>query len=87
LGLDSRVGSLEPGKDADLAAFRTDIARTTPIGDPYSAAIFALPGRSAELVTVRGRVLVERGRALSSDAALAQRVREVGAALASWVPA
>jgi 5-methylthioadenosine/S-adenosylhomocysteine deaminase len=87
LGLDSRVGSLEPGKDADLAAFRTDIARTTPIGDPYSAAIFALPGRSAELVTVRGRVLVERGRARSSDAALAQRVREVGAALASWVPA
>ncbi|HEV2016913.1 MAG TPA: amidohydrolase family protein [Gemmatimonadaceae bacterium] len=87
LGVDSRVGSLEPGKDADLAAFRTDIARTTPLGDPYSAAIFALPGRSAELVTVRGRVLVERGRARSGDAALAQRVREVGTALASWVPA
>jgi cytosine/adenosine deaminase-related metal-dependent hydrolase len=86
LGLESRVGSLEPGKDADLAAFRTDIARTTPLGDPYSAAIFALPGRSAELVTVRGRVLVERGRARSADAALAQRVREVGTALASWVP-
>jgi 5-methylthioadenosine/S-adenosylhomocysteine deaminase len=87
LGLDTRVGSLEPGKDADLAAFRTDIARTTPLGDPYSAAIFALPGRSAELVTVRGKVLVERGRARSSDAALARKVREVGTALASWVPA
>jgi cytosine/adenosine deaminase-related metal-dependent hydrolase len=87
LGQDSRVGSLEPGKDADLAAFRTDIARTTPLGDPYSAAIFALPGRSAELVTVRGRVLVERGRARSSDSALAQRISQVGAALASWVPA
>jgi cytosine/adenosine deaminase-related metal-dependent hydrolase len=86
LGIESRVGSLEPGKDADLAAFRTDIARTTPLGDPYSTAIFALPGRSAELVTVRGRVLVERGRARSGDAALAQRVREVGTALASWVP-
>jgi 5-methylthioadenosine/S-adenosylhomocysteine deaminase len=86
LGVDTRVGSLEPGKDADLAAFRTDIARTTPLGDPYSAAIFALPGRSAELVTVRGRVLVERGRARSGDAALARRVREVGTALASWVP-
>jgi 5-methylthioadenosine/S-adenosylhomocysteine deaminase len=86
LGLESHVGSLEVGKDADLAAFRTDIARTTPLGDPYSAAIFALPGRSAELVTVRGRVLVERGRVRSSDAALAQRVREIGTALASWVP-
>ena len=86
LGIESQVGSLEVGKDADLAAFRTDIARTTPLGDPYSAAIFALPGRSAELVTVRGRVLVERGRARSGDGALAQRVREIGTALASWVP-
>ena len=84
LGIDSRVGSLEPGKDADLAAFKTGIARATPFGDPYSAAIFALPGRSAELVAVRGRVLVERGRALGGDKALAERVRKAGAALAAW---
>jgi cytosine/adenosine deaminase-related metal-dependent hydrolase len=84
LGIESRVGSLEAGKDADLAAFKTDIARTTPLGDPYSAAIFALPGRSAELVTVRGRVLVDRGRALTADKALTERVRESGTALAIW---
>ncbi|HEY3745154.1 MAG TPA: amidohydrolase family protein [Gemmatimonadaceae bacterium] len=86
LNLDSRIGSLEVGKDADLAAFTTDIPRTTPLGDPYSAAIFALPGRSATLVTVRGKVLVERGRAVLHDATLAERVRKAGAALASWVP-
>jgi 5-methylthioadenosine/S-adenosylhomocysteine deaminase len=84
LGLDSRVGSLEVGKDADLAAFRVDIPRTTPVGDPYSAAIFALPGRSAELVTVRGRVLVDRGRAIAADTELAARVRAIGAALGKW---
>jgi 5-methylthioadenosine/S-adenosylhomocysteine deaminase len=84
LGIDSRVGSLEVGKDADLAGFRIDIPRTTPVGDPYSAAIFALPGRSAELVTVRGRVLVDRGHALGGDTGLGKRVRSVGAALASW---
>jgi cytosine/adenosine deaminase-related metal-dependent hydrolase len=84
LGIDSRVGSLEVGKDADLAAFRIDIPRTTPVGDPYSSAIFALPGRSAELVTVRGRVLVDRGRALPADNALAERVRTIGTALAHW---
>ena len=84
LGLDSRVGSLDVGKEADLAAFRIDIPRTIPTGDPYSAAIFALPGRSAELVAVKGRVLVERGRALGADKALAVRVQAVGAALATW---
>ncbi|HEX9607913.1 MAG TPA: amidohydrolase family protein, partial [Gemmatimonadaceae bacterium] len=84
LGIDSRVGSLEVGKDADLAAFRVDIPRTTPVGDPYSSAIFALPGRSAELVTVRGRMLVDRGRALALDNALGERVRTIGRALAHW---
>jgi len=84
LGLESRVGSLEVGKDADLAAFRIDIPRTTPIGDPYSAAIFALPGRSAELVTVQGRMLVDRGRVLAADDSLAARVRKAGDALGNW---
>ena len=84
LGLDARIGSLEVGKDADLAAFRIDNARTIPTGDAYSAAIFALPGRSAELVTVKGRVLVERGRALAADKALTARVEAVGTALATW---
>ncbi|HEY1953172.1 MAG TPA: amidohydrolase family protein [Gemmatimonadaceae bacterium] len=84
LGIDDRVGSLEVGKDADLAAFKIDIARTTPVGDPYSAAIFALPGRSAELVTVRGKVLAENGHAIAADPALAARVRATGAALSAW---
>ena len=84
LGIDARVGSLEVGKEADLAAFRTDTPRAIPMGDPYSAAIFALPGRSAELVTVKGRVLVERGRARAADRALAERVQAIGAALGKW---
>jgi cytosine/adenosine deaminase-related metal-dependent hydrolase len=84
LGLDRRIGSLEVGKDADLAAFRTDTPRTVPTGDPYSAAIFALPGRSAELVTVKGKVLVERARARGADKTLAVRVQAIGTALAAW---
>jgi cytosine/adenosine deaminase-related metal-dependent hydrolase len=87
LGIGSRVGSLEVGKDADFAAFDIATPRTTPLGDPYSAVIFALPGRSARLVTVRGKILVERGTARARDEALADRVRKAGATLASWVPA
>src|SRR6266542_2514954 len=33
LGIDDRAGSLEPGKDADLAAFSLAPARATPVGD------------------------------------------------------
>jgi len=87
LGVGARVGSLEVGKDADLAAFRVDTPRTTPLGDPYAAAVFALPGRFAELVAVRGRVLVERGRVLAMDTDLVDRVNSAGSALASWTDA
>ena len=84
LALDDKIGSLEVGKEADLAAFDIDIARTTPLGDPYSAAIFALPGRSAKLVTVHGKILAEQGHVKASDPRLTERVREAGAALAKW---
>jgi 5-methylthioadenosine/S-adenosylhomocysteine deaminase len=84
LNIDDRVGSLEVGKDADLAAFRIDIPRTTPVGDPYSTAIFALPGRSAQLVAVKGKVLVDKAQAVARDAALAKRVGDIGAALSGW---
>jgi len=84
LGLDDKIGSLEVGKEADLAAFKIDIPRTTPVGDPYSAAIFALPGRSAELVTVHGKVLVRRNRVLHADPNLAKRIGAAGDALARW---
>lgn len=87
LGIDDRVGSLEVGKDADLAAFRVDAPRTTPLGDPYAAAVFALPGRSADLVAVRGKVLVESGRVLAIDTDLVDRVNSAGSALASWTSA
>ncbi len=84
LGLQARIGSLEVGKEADLTAFRIDSARTTPTGDPYAAVVFALPGRAAELVAVRGRVLVRGGQALAGDTALVERVNGAGTALASW---
>jgi len=87
LNIADRVGSLEVGKDADLTAFRIDIPRTTPVGDPYSAAIFALPGRSAQLVTVRGKVLVDNGQAVARDSTLAARVSSIGAALTGWAAA
>src|SRR5205814_10052472 len=84
LGMDSRIGSLEAGKEADLAAFRVDIPRTTPVGEPYSAAIFALPGRSAELVSERGRILVEHGKCREIVPSLGERVKSAGEALRKW---
>lgn len=87
LRIDDRVGILEAGKDADLAAFRLDGARTVPAGDPEAAALFALSGRAAELVTVRGKRLVENGKTAARIEQLLDSVAAASAALHTWAEA
>lgn len=81
LGLADRVGSLEVGKDADLAAFPLPPG----FGDanPESAVIFALGGTPARLVTVAGTVHAMDGRVLTGDRGLPERVRDTASRLAA----
>jgi 5-methylthioadenosine/S-adenosylhomocysteine deaminase len=83
LGLDTRVGSLEAGKDADLAAFSLEGMRATPSVDPEAALVFALPGTVARFVCVAGRELV-RLVAGTLDGAVTERVRASSRALEAW---
>jgi 5-methylthioadenosine/S-adenosylhomocysteine deaminase len=74
LGLDTRIGSLEVGKDADLVAF--PLPGGVADADPAALAIFALGGCPARLVTVAGAVRVCAGRLVDEDPSLADRVAE-----------
>jgi 5-methylthioadenosine/S-adenosylhomocysteine deaminase len=82
LGLEDRVGSLDAGKDADLAAFPMDPIRAAVLG-PAAAAV-AAAGTPARLVTVAGQVRVRDGVVLGLDPLFAARVSESAAALAAW---
>ncbi|MEP6991052.1 MAG: amidohydrolase family protein [bacterium] len=84
LGLADRVGSLDVGKDADLAAFPLPPHRM-PIHDPVAAAVFAHAGQPATFVAVRGRVLVAEGQLVHADADLALRVQAVADLLQGWL--
>lgn len=83
LGIDAEVGSLAVGKSADLAAFSLD-ARSQPVHDPEAAAIFAMPGVAATLVTVAGRELVSDGSIVAADQLLAARVEEIATRMRGW---
>lgn len=83
IGIDGQVGSLEEGKQADLAAFAVEPA--VPIQDPVAALVFSISGARARFVTVAGRVLVRDGRLVSSRPALAERMQALADALASWL--
>lgn len=66
LGLADRVGSLEPGKDADLILVDVDQPHLAPLHDPVSVLVYNASGRDVTDVMVRGRWLV-RGRRLIGE--------------------
>jgi 5-methylthioadenosine/S-adenosylhomocysteine deaminase len=86
LGLEGEIGTLEPGKAADLAAFPLDGLHTVPVQEPESALLFAGGGRGARLVTVSGKVLVRDGRLTRDISADLATVSRAAKELARHVP-
>ncbi len=59
LGLDRRIGSIEPGKEADLAAFDLGEVETQPVYDPLSQLVYSAGREHASDVWVAGRHVVK----------------------------
>jgi 5-methylthioadenosine/S-adenosylhomocysteine deaminase len=86
LGLDDEIGSIEPGKRADLIVVDRARAQLAPDRDVWSTLAFAATGRDVRLTMVDGVVLVDqfeltqldRG-AISADARSAARVLDTRA--------
>jgi cytosine/adenosine deaminase-related metal-dependent hydrolase len=86
VGIDDRVGSLEPGKDADLAAFSLrGVPAAAPTFDPVAGVVHALAATPASFVAVAGRVLVDAGRLVRPPVGAAERVQAAADRLASWL--
>jgi cytosine/adenosine deaminase-related metal-dependent hydrolase len=60
LGRDAELGSLEPGKLADVALWRLDGVGHADVADPVAALVLGPPA-PVELLLVNGRPVVERG--------------------------
>lgn len=58
LGLDDRIGSLEPGKRADLIRVSLADPRVQPVWDVYAALVFACGPQDVRDVMVEGRWLM-----------------------------
>jgi 5-methylthioadenosine/S-adenosylhomocysteine deaminase len=95
LGLGKAIGSLEPGKQADLITVTVDGARQTPMFDPISHLVYVCHGDDVRTTIVAGRVLMRDRRVLTLDRtevlrdarAMAERVAAaVGAPNPTGVP-
>jgi 5-methylthioadenosine/S-adenosylhomocysteine deaminase len=67
IGRLDRLGSLEPGKLADIIVVGMDRARQTPMYDPVSHLVYATRGDDVDVTIVNGRVLMSGGQVLSMD--------------------
>jgi cytosine/adenosine deaminase-related metal-dependent hydrolase len=66
-GLDSTVGSLTPGKQADLVMLRTDRINVSPLNDPATAVVTGMDTGNVDTVVIGGRVMKRHGELLHVD--------------------
>jgi 5-methylthioadenosine/S-adenosylhomocysteine deaminase len=67
LGLSDELGSIEPGKRADLIVVDTERPHMAPGPDPYSTLVYAARGTDVRTTIVDGDVLVDRHALVAMD--------------------
>lgn len=67
LGLDGHIGSIEPGKQADLVAVNLEALELSPCFDPLSHLVYAVGRQHVTHVWVAGRARVIDGELLDLD--------------------
>ncbi len=84
LGLANEIGSIEPGKRADLAVVDRDRPHLATSPDPYSAIVYAARPSDVRTTIVDGQVLVDHFKLVREDAvAIAREARREAEALAA----
>jgi 5-methylthioadenosine/S-adenosylhomocysteine deaminase len=63
--LEKQIGSLEPGKKADLIIVDVNAPHATPMYSVYSEIVFALKANDVRTVVIAGRVIMEEQKMLT----------------------
>ncbi len=84
LGLEREIGSLAPGKRADIILVRADTLGTAPLNDPVGAVVLQSSPANVDTVLVEGEIIKSGGQLVGRDAAravkeLSDRSRDLNA--------
>lgn len=86
LGAQSRIGSLEPGKKADLIVLDMNKPHLTPMYNIPSHLVYAARGSDVAHSVINGRVVMQGRRLLTMDEdGVLDRLREIGARISGLV--
>jgi cytosine/adenosine deaminase-related metal-dependent hydrolase len=73
-GIDHKVGSLTPGKRADIVLLRTDDLGMTPMNNPIGAVVYNAHPGLVDTILVDGKVVKRDGRLVGVDEARVRRL-------------
>jgi 5-methylthioadenosine/S-adenosylhomocysteine deaminase len=72
--LDRKVGTLTPGKDADIIMLRTDQINVMPVNNAYGAVVLGMDTSNVDSVFIAGRVMKLQGKLVGVDMARITRL-------------
>jgi cytosine/adenosine deaminase-related metal-dependent hydrolase len=75
-GLDTRIGTLTPGKDADIILLRMDRINVMPVNNVYGAVVLGMDTSNVDTVLVAGRIVKRGGDLVGVDLARIRREAE-----------
>ncbi|UCE89355.1 MAG: amidohydrolase family protein, partial [Pseudomonadota bacterium] len=85
LGLDEQIGSIEPGKAADLVAVDLGGVETQPVYNPVSQLVYAAARDKVSDVWVAGRHLLKDKELTTLDTdELLEKTKDWGGKIAAW---
>jgi 5-methylthioadenosine/S-adenosylhomocysteine deaminase len=85
IGLGDRIGSLEPGKEADLILIDPRPPHLVPMFHPESHVVYSARGSDVDTVIAAGRVVVRGRRLLTGNLTkIMHRVQELAASLSRF---
>jgi 5-methylthioadenosine/S-adenosylhomocysteine deaminase len=80
LHMESEIGSLEPGKKADLVILDLDAPHAVPLYDLYAQIVYSLKAADVETVVIGGRIVMrDRQVGTIDEAQTIVQAREYGA--------
>lgn len=66
-GLERKIGTLTPGKEADVIMLNTNRVNVMPINDPVGAVVWGMDTSNVDSVFVAGKALKRNGKLLGHD--------------------
>jgi 5-methylthioadenosine/S-adenosylhomocysteine deaminase len=66
-GLDKKIGTLTPGKEADIIMLRTDLLNVMPINNAVGAVVTSMTARNVDTVMIAGKIMKQNGQLVGVD--------------------